>query len=696
MPRDFVNLSERQKKRILNREFKRYKNKIPRKVLLKISSNLGVDDLIAPNLNSQISFNSQDINPTSEVGESTERIPLYNQAENKTENEQLIHLNLQTSNNFFHHNLNEAPLSYTLNASNDSDIILSQSCPESLSKDLQGIFVKHGASQSLISDILFTLNRHGHSDLPRDARTFMNTPRSGIHKIYDLEGGKYLHFGLKENIIIFIKKYNYFNNEILKLNINIDGLPIAKSSRSQCWPILGDILIENINTDPFTIGIFHGLSKPKDSSEFLKMFIEEYKELELNGVFINGTTFKVKLNCVICDAPAKAYVLNILGHTGYFSCTKCVSEGDMFENKVVFIRVNATLRTNESFRNRLQPEHHHGPSAFENLNIDMINQFPLDYMHLILLGVTKRILSLWLLGNKEVRLTKTQITQLEESYMSTKGYIISDFARKPRSFTSLAMWKATEFRLFLLYVGPVVLKNILSKKAYSHFLCLALAVRLLCENNISNENIKYAKELLSYYVKKFGYFFGYGQYTHNVHNLIHIANDASNHGSLDKFSSFKFENKFTKYKNMLQNSRHPLQQLYNRISEELSVDKPIGTKEYPKIVFKKNKIFSVQLGFTTFSLKFNENCCILKNNKICLINSFLKTGNDLSCFGKFYANSESFFSVPCDSTMLKIFQVNNSQLSKELISFNINEISHKCLRLVNKANMVVIPLLHHF
>lgn len=54
----------------------------------------------------------------------------------------------------------------------------------------------------------------------------------------------------------------------------------------------------------------------------------------------------------------------------------------------------------------------------------------------------------------------------------------------------------------------------------------------------------------------------------NVHNLLHLTNDVKYHGPLDSFSAFKFENKFYQFKQMLQVSRLPLQQLYNRISEE--------------------------------------------------------------------------------------------------------------------------------
>lgn len=52
---------------------------------------------------------------------------------------------------------------------------------------------------------------------------------------------------------------------------------------------------------------------------------------------------------------------------------------------------------------KIQPEHHKGTSILESLNIDMVKQVPLDYMHLVLLGVTKRVLSLWLRGSQDIR-----------------------------------------------------------------------------------------------------------------------------------------------------------------------------------------------------------------------------------------------------------------------------------------------------
>lgn len=49
----------------------------------------------------------------------------------------------------------------------------------------------------------------------------------------------------------------------VKININIDGLPLSKSLGSQFWPILASIEIIDLYTEPFAVGVFHGMSKPK-------------------------------------------------------------------------------------------------------------------------------------------------------------------------------------------------------------------------------------------------------------------------------------------------------------------------------------------------------------------------------------------------------------------------------------------------
>lgn len=490
MPRDFANLSKRQQKRIIIKDFETARSSC-------------VNDSVSVGKSQIASEEQNNLAP-----------------ENTTICTECILPNEKSLEESDHGSQNDNLYGTTTNYSN------SRSGIDFFSDELRKCFLGHNLSHSCVNDLLRVLRTFGHPDLPSDARTFLRTPRSADSNIVNLGGGQYLHFGLANNIRKFILKYTVQCDlgYLLKLNVAVDGLPLAKSSGSQFWPIMGDIVIQNIYTTPFIVGCFHGYSKPADSGEFLSAFVNEFRHLEQTGFELNGKHFNVQLNCFIADTPARAFILNIKGHSGYFGCSKCVCEGDYVEGRVVLLENSSSLRTNKSFRLKQQPEHHHGPSILETLNIDMVQQFPLDYMHLVLLGVTKRILCLWLRGNKSVRLTKVQIDNLDEAFLLTKGYIISDFSRKPRSIQHIDRWKATEFRLFLLYVGPVILDGVLSRKMYCHFLTLSVAIRILCSH--TKLHYDYAQELLIYFVKKFSYFFGEENMSFNVPNLIHLTNDA--------------------------------------------------------------------------------------------------------------------------------------------------------------------------
>lgn len=182
------------------------------------------------------------------------------------------------------------------------------------------------------------------------------------------------------------------------MNFNIDGLPLTKSSSSQFWPILA-CPVEDFYLDPFPVGIFHGSSKPSNALKFLEPFVTEAMRIvRSGGILVKDTVVEVIINCFICDAPAKAFISGIKSHNGYFGCSKCVVEGDYCENRIVFLERDCLRRTDISFTNRHQPEHHFEKSGLETLRIGMVSQLPLDYMHLVCLGVVKRLLQFWVKG----------------------------------------------------------------------------------------------------------------------------------------------------------------------------------------------------------------------------------------------------------------------------------------------------------
>ena len=75
----------------------------------------------------------------------------------------------------------------------------------------------------------------------------------------------------------------------LLLQINIDGLPLFKSSRIRLWPILGLLLSANMK-EPVVIEMYCGHTKPSSTEEFLKDFIAQLQKLE-QGFTLNKKIF---------------------------------------------------------------------------------------------------------------------------------------------------------------------------------------------------------------------------------------------------------------------------------------------------------------------------------------------------------------------------------------------------------------------
>lgn len=138
-----------------------------------------------------------------------------------------------------------------------------------------------------------------------------------IEKIGD---GKYLHIGLGTQIRQIAKELEL--PEIITIDLNIDGLPLYRSSRTQLWPILAKL--NNIKSEPvFAIGVFVGTSKPKSCDAFLNKFINELSYYMENGIEVTGKILNVSVRAVICDAPARAFIAGTPSHASCHGCMKC-------------------------------------------------------------------------------------------------------------------------------------------------------------------------------------------------------------------------------------------------------------------------------------------------------------------------------------------------------------------------------------
>lgn len=114
---------------------------------------------------------------------------------------------------------------------------------------------------------------------------------------------------------------HYLKEGKILLTLSVDGIPLYKSSPRGFWPILSTF-DQAVDKTPFIIALYFGESKPTDSEEFLKEFVEECLLLE-NGFIENEIQYVFRISCIIADAPARQFLKSMVSHASYNACKKC-------------------------------------------------------------------------------------------------------------------------------------------------------------------------------------------------------------------------------------------------------------------------------------------------------------------------------------------------------------------------------------
>lgn len=543
-------------------------------------------------------------------------------------------------------------------------------------------------------------------NIPFDSRTLLNTPSSVRANIRSVNPGKYSHFGLKTGIL----RHASYNLSEIKVVIGIDGLPLAKSSNSQLWPILAYIV--GMPKTVFPVGIYHGNSKPNCSDDFLTDFISEAKEISANGIVLNNILKKVSINIFICDAPAKAFVMKIKGHSGFSSCTRCVIEGEYYLNRVCFpySEIKSIQRTHYDYINKKYEEYHVGPNISRLVEVpgmNMVHSFPLDYMHLVCLGVVRKLILLWLYkGPLTTRLPSRSVNKLSASLLAIKSFIPSDFVRKTREIQEVNRWKATELRLFLLYIGPVVLKNIVTKDIYTNFMALHVSMVILLSPNLQN-CVNYAKDLLDYFVKTFQFIYGREHVSHNIHGLLHLSDDYTHYGPLDNCSAYPFENFMKELKSKIRKHEKPIEQLINRYREINNQNQFNSFSNLPQLILsiqhhdgplieniKGLQYKKIILNNIKLNVKFyNESFILTKTGDVVKVLNIIQCQNNkVMLIGKQFEKKTPFYEKPINSKILDIYTVDN--LIEELKYWNDFEVKKKMMVIEHDNSCIAMPIMH--
>lgn len=350
---------------------------------------------------------------------------------------------------------------------------------------------------------------------------------------------------------------------LLSFLLNIDGGNLAEKTKKSLWPIQlyqnfippeKRFMPENI----LTVGLFYGDGKP-DPFDILFPLIRDFNRLFREGIQViyDGTQYDfqpVLLHCS-CDLPARALIQNFKLYSGTDSCPYCLHPGHRNkENGHIRIRYakeseNSELRThNQSIENAHRTNNTHGVKGLSCLmalpKFDIIKGVGTDYMHNVLLGCTKRLISIWMGDIKVDGSTFKPMSKQNRAQLNQRLILLKPFGAinyKPRSLEHISLFRAVEFKNLLFFYLRYCLRNLLEKRYIDHFEMLSAAIYLLCKKKVSEEDIQCAENLLNNFCDLFEQYFGKSSITMNIHLLRHYGFVVRNLGPLWAYSCFGFE-----------------------------------------------------------------------------------------------------------------------------------------------------------
>ncbi|XP_063959922.1 uncharacterized protein LOC135155125 [Lytechinus pictus] len=343
---------------------------------------------------------------------------------------------------------------------------------------------------------------------------------------------------------------------------NCDGVPVFKSSNYSIWPI--QIVVNELPADMrrkhvLFCGLWFGLSKP-DMSALLAPLVSESEQLAdgfdwIDPVSTNTVHSKVFLLTSACDSVARPALRNCKQFNGMFGCDWCLHPGEVVEKGRGTMRCYPYIDPEPPTRSQEQWEEDvttatpdnavngvKGPSLLLFLPLfNIITGFVADYMHCVLLGVTRQFVRLWFDPSSHDRpwYLGNRVQEFDNKLLSIKPP--RELSRAPRSINTRSYWKASEWKYFLLYYSPFVLSGLMPVPYMKHWYLLVFALHVLLQSNVSRDMIDQAELALKKFVIGVETLYGKEHITFNVHLLTHLPDTVRDWGPLWAASAFSFE-----------------------------------------------------------------------------------------------------------------------------------------------------------
>ncbi len=368
-------------------------------------------------------------------------------------------------------------------------------------------------------------------------------------ELRDLQVDYTLFYVSLKDVVTFHQQCHPMGTNDKIIDIAIDGVPETKSG--------------GVSIDVFSLSFVGcktvyplAILRPSRSGMSLSesiIFEPFLRELSSCGLSVRLT---------VCDAPMRAKVLGMVGHSGKMPCQYCYAKATTKGSHKFFppaSNSNCKLRTNRGLRRaakalqrvnqkqtgmrrRVTPSMS-GVKKVSVLSairdIDLIHQVPAERMHLCDLGIVRKMARLSFEGKVKYKMPYKPSNMKHLNRLLQRVRTPCECSRRARPM-HLGYWKSEEWRNLYLFMFPCVLQVVRPEQQEVWKLTVYIMRALM----LPDELYRSIEHTMPPLVRKWYFSFkdAYGEYacSYNVHTFLHVL-EVRKHGPLTASSAVKFE-----------------------------------------------------------------------------------------------------------------------------------------------------------
>lgn len=330
-----------------------------------------------------------------------------------------------------------------------------------------------------------------------------------------------------------------------------------------------DRKLRNLKKNVIFVGLMPGPkeSKLQQTNNYLEPLINELKTLMGAGIKMKTATGEVLVRAAVIlgslDLPAAAKVFGFSAHNSFYGCRKCdykmpSIDGDELKRDYSGgwdnnwpKRTDESNRRyamvwkraiNEAERQRLVQSNGTRWSVFHDLPyFNLIRFVVFDPMHNVWLGTCKRMIIYFVKHMKYF--TNSDLDNMAEmvsNIVMPFGFDISSMARKITTGDGFAYFKADEWRVFSLFLSPLLFKS-LPSAVYNNWMTFISALQVMSMPNITVSDALACHEKIVLFCKEYEELYGKENLVANMHYHVHLYEQMLDFGPWHSHHAFGYD-----------------------------------------------------------------------------------------------------------------------------------------------------------